>query len=318
MKSSGEESLQVVVPEGTRQDRADKMLARLHPELSRSRWQKLFHGGRVWREDEVLSQKSRLRAGDLVEFTLPAVQPLEIRPVAMDLTVLHEDASILVLDKPPGLVVHPGAGTGEDTMVHGILHHCRGSLSGIGGKERPGIVHRLDKETSGVIIVAKTDPAFQSLAEQFSGRSIRKYYAALVRGVPYSLEGSIDAAIGRHPVHRTRMACREDGRHALTDYSVQESWGLAALLRVRIHTGRTHQIRVHMKKLGHPLLGDAQYGYKACEGIPDVPRVMLHAARLEFAHPETGKAMVVEAPLPADFRAVMDQLGKLAQGPESH
>lgn len=315
MQERGEE-LQLTVPDTVRPDRADKLLAALHPELSRSRWQKLFAQGRVWQDDRALSQKDRLRPGDVVEFSLPPVEPLQLRPVPMDLKVLHEDADILVLDKEPGRVVHPGAGTGEDTLVHGILHHCRGSLSGIGGKERPGIVHRLDKETSGILVVAKTDAAFQGLAEQFSGRSIRKFYTALVKGLPQPASGSVDAPIGRHPVHRLRMDCRPDGRPALTDYAVQRDWGgAAALVWLRIHTGRTHQIRVHMKQLGHPLLGDTLYGYRDAGGgravLPPVPRVMLHATRLEFAHPVSGQPMCIESPLPADFRALMDRLDTL-------
>ena len=309
--SPGDEQ-QLTVPEGTRAGRADKLLASLYPELSRSRWQKLFQAGRVWQEDRVLSQKNRLQAGDVVEFSLPPVEPLELCPVDMDLSVLFEDEHLLVIDKAPGVVVHPCAGTGEDTLVHGILHHCRGALPGIGGKERPGIVHRLDKETSGVILVAKSEAAFQGMAEQFAGRDIRKYYTALVRGVPDPAEGRVDQPIGRHPVHRVRMACREDGRPAMTDYRVDREWGRAALLDIRIHTGRTHQIRVHMKAIGHPLLGDVTYGYRHQAGLPEVPRVMLHARRLEFTHPVDGRELCIEAPLPADFEKVLAELGPVA------
>ena len=299
---------QIVVPEGERSGRADKLLAKLYPELSRSRWQKLFQAGRVWQEDRVLSQKNKIRSGDVIDFSIPEIEPIELRPVEMDLSVLFEDESILVLDKAAGVVVHPGAGTGEDTLVHGILHHCKGSLSGIGGKERPGIVHRLDKETSGVLIIAKTDAAFQSLSEQFAGRSIRKFYTALVRGVPDPGEGTVDAPIGRHPVYRTRMSVRDDGRHAVTDYGIQQEWGIASLVGLRIHTGRTHQIRVHMKQLGHPVLGDTVYGFKPREGLPEIPRVMLHASRLEFIHPVDQNEIVIDTPLPADFKAVVSSL----------
>ncbi|HSH09791.1 MAG TPA: RluA family pseudouridine synthase [Oceanipulchritudo sp.] len=325
MAEPGDEELQLAVPEGVRSDRADKLMARLYPDLSRSRWQKLFQSGRVWQEDRVLSQDDRLRPGDVVEFSIPPLEPLELRPVAMDLSVLFEDSEILLIDKEPGRVVHPGAGTGDDTLVHGILHHCQGSLSGIGGKERPGIVHRLDKETSGVLIVAKSDAAFASLAEQFSGRSIRKFYTALVRGVPSAGAGSIDEPIGRHPVHRLRMTCRPDGRTAQTDYEVVRTWDRAAAqVWLQIHTGRTHQIRVHMKDLGHPLLGDSLYGYRDSFGItgarivlPPVPRIMLHATRLEFNHPTTGEAMRIESPLPADFRLVIEELDRCFPAVES-
>ncbi len=322
---NGDEERQLVIPEGTRADRADKLLASLLPELSRSRWQKLFQAGRVWRDDEVLSQKSKIRAGDVVEYSIPPAEPLELRPVPMDLKEIFEDEDILVLDKAPGVVVHPGAGTGEDTLVHGLLHHCRGSLSGIGGKERPGIVHRLDKETSGILVVAKNDPAFAGLAEQFASRSIEKFYTALVRGAPEPREGTVEEPIGRHPVHRLRMTCRADGRPARTDFAVLKSWEkAAALVRLQIHTGRTHQIRVHMKHLGTPLLGDGLYGYKenfTADGrairIPPVPRVMLHATELRFRHPVNGERMVIVAPLPGDFRMVTGMLDKAFAADES-
>jgi 23S rRNA pseudouridine1911/1915/1917 synthase len=319
MADREEKELQLTVPDDFRTDRADKILARIHPELSRSRWQKLFQAGRVWQDERVLAQKSRLRPGDVVDFSIPALKPLELRPVAMDLQILHEDDDLLVIDKEPGLVVHPGAGTGEDTLVHGILHHCKGQLSGIGGKERPGIVHRLDKETSGLLLVAKSDAAFQCLADQFANRTVRKYYTALVRGVPQPGQGRIEAPIGRHSVHRVRMAVREDGRHALTDYEVEEQWGFASQVGLQIHTGRTHQIRVHLKHLGFPVLGDKLYGYKPLQitGFPDIPRVMLHATRLEFEHPVTGMAMEMEAPLPADFVAVISALVDLPPPAES-
>ena len=316
MTGTSEEEFQVIVPETERSERADKMLARLHPDLSRSTWQKLLQSGRVWQENRILSQKNKLRAGDVVDFSLPPVEPLDLRPVEMDLAVLFEDADMLIINKEAGRIVHPGAGTGEDTLVHGILHHCHGQLSGIGGKERPGIVHRLDKETSGVLIVAKTDVAFQALAEQFADRSIRKFYTALAQGVPSPTEGHVEESIGRHPVYRTRMCCRVDGRHALTDYAVVKSWGFAAsMMDLRIHTGRTHQIRVHLKHLGCPVLGDSQYGYKgqvAVSGqrvvLPDVPRVMLHAARIELVHPISGEGMLIEAPLPDDILQVIATL----------
>lgn len=275
-------------------------------------------------DDRVLRQKDKLRSGESVQVSLPPLKQLELKPVAMDLDILFEDDDLLVLNKEPGVVVHPGAGTGEDTLVHGLLHHCRGSLHGIGGAERPGIVHRLDKETSGVMIIAKTEQAFQSLAEQFAGRTIRKFYTALVAGVPDDSSGSIDEPIGRHAVHRTRMTCRPDGRNALTDYSVEEVYAsAAACLRLQIHTGRTHQIRVHLKHLGHPLLGDSLYGYKPGllpgDGKSlDCPRVMLHATTLVFTHPVSGETQEVTAPLPEDFKAVMAGLKALYSHPESH
>lgn len=316
MEERSEQDLQVVVPEGTRAERADKMLARLYPELSRSRWQKLLQDGRVWQDDRVLVQKNKLRAGDVVDFSVPPVESLDLVPVEMDLEILHEDEDLLVLNKTAGVVVHPGAGTGNDTLVHGILHHCEGQLSGIGGIERPGIVHRLDKETSGVLIVAKSDVAFQGMAEQFASRSIEKFYTAMVKGVPGEASGQIEEPIGRHPVHRVRMACRKEGRYALTDYRLVKQWDtLASMLYLQIHTGRTHQIRVHLKHLGCPVLGDTLYGYKgqvivdgSPEQLPEVPRVMLHAARVGFTHPVTGDSMSLEAPFPEDMQLAVDAL----------
>jgi len=306
------EERQLVIPEGNRADRADKVLAALCPELSRSRWQRLFHEGRVWLEERVLVQDDKLHAGDLVQFSLPPPRPLALRPVPMELAIVHEDEALLVLDKEAGRVVHPGAGTGEDTLVHGLLHHCRGALRGIGGAERPGIVHRLDKETSGLLVVAKTEAAFQSLARQFAERRIEKFYTALAAGVPSPAEGAIEESIGRHPVHRVRMACRGDGRPARSDYAVQRQWGGAAsLLAVRIHTGRTHQIRVHLRHIGHPLLGDRLYGGGLARGPVEVPRVMLHASQLAFTHPYTGKPLRLEAPLPPDFAGVIDALDRM-------
>jgi 23S rRNA pseudouridine1911/1915/1917 synthase len=301
-----DEERQLTVPADWPAGRADRLLAALCPEFSRSRWQKFFRDGRVWMDDRVLSQKDRLHRGDVVTVSIPPAVPLDLRPVPLPLRILHEDEAIIVLNKASGQVVHPGAGTGEDTLVHGLLHHCRGSLRGIGGTERPGIVHRLDKETSGVLVVAKTGPAHQSLVEQFAGRTVGKRYRALVAGIPAVAEGIMEDPIGRHPVHRTRMACRPDGRNARTDYHVERTWPTARVARLafRLHTGRTHQIRVHMQARGHPLLGDRQYGYKP-SWLPaglSVPRVMLHASRLEFAHPVSGEPCAFEAGEPEDFR----------------
>ena len=303
------------VPAASAVDRADRVLSAAFPQFSRAFLQKLFEEGLVWREGEALLKKQKLQPGDCVTFTVPPARPLALRPVDIPLSIIHEDEHIVVVDKAPGMVTHPGAGTGEDTLVHALLHHCRGQLSGIGGVERPGIVHRLDKETSGLIVAAKTDAAFQGLAEAFAGRALTKEYQALVSRVPKAAGGSIDQPIGRHPTHRTRMAVVRDGRRALSDYTVEASWGdLASRLRVRIHTGRTHQIRVHCSWLGHPLLGDTLYGWTPAKtpGIA-VPRVMLHAHRLQLNHPVTRKPLRLEAPLPGDFRSVEQALAALAR-----
>jgi 23S rRNA pseudouridine1911/1915/1917 synthase len=229
--------------------------------------------------------------------------------------VIYEDKALLAVNKPAGMVVHPGAGTREDTLVHALLAHCAGSLSGIGGVERPGIVHRLDRETSGVIIVAKTDIAHRELARQFAARTVVKEYLALVSGVPRLLSGTILKAIGRNVRHRHKMAVVEEGhggRASWTDWAVVETYGdLAALVTCTLHTGRTHQIRVHLSSMGHPLLGDSAYGWKENSRIRSQPkRVMLHAARLCVIHPVTGKVLDLKAPLPADFKAQMKALRK--------
>ena len=242
----------------------------------------------------------------------------ELRPVDIPLDVIFEDRHMLAVNKPAGMVVHPGAGTREDTLVHALLAHCGDSLSGIGGVQRPGIVHRLDRETSGLILVAKSDAAHRGLAAQFSGRTLKKEYLALVGGAPRLLSGSIRKPIGRNPAQRHKMAVAEDGqpgRDAHTDWAVVEKFGdVAALVRCTIHTGRTHQIRVHLKSLGHILLGDEVYGWKPNAKLTRQPeRVMLHAEHLIFTHPVTGKTLELRAPLSKDFAAQLAQLRKLGK-----
>ena len=249
-----------------------------------------------------------MRPGDVIEFSMPEVVPASVRAVEIPLDVIFEDRSMLAVNKPAGMVVHPGAGTREDTLVHALLAHCAGGLSGIGGVERPGIVHRLDRGTSGVIVVAKTDEAHRELARQFAERTVQKEYAALVSGVPGLLSGSIRKAIGRNPRHRHKMAVVEEGRGgraAWTDWQVAERYGTAAaLVTCALHTGRTHQIRVHLASLGHPILGDSVYGWRPDPRALARPgRVMLHAARVRLTHPRTGKALDLKAPLPQDFKA---------------
>jgi 23S rRNA pseudouridine1911/1915/1917 synthase len=198
-------------------------------------------------------------------------------------------------------------------LVHALLAHCAGGLSGVGGVERPGIVHRLDKETSGVLLAAKNDAAHRGLSEQFAGRHLRKEYLALVSGVPRLQSGVIERAISRHPVHRERMTVGEGGRPARTDWAIVEAFGdKAALLRCRIHSGRTHQIRVHLKSIGHPLLGDKVYGWKPDPALPAPPRVMLHAERIAFLHPITARPLDVRAPLPEDFEQLLTALRNMS------
>ena len=293
--------------------RVDAFLARRFPEFSRSRMQDFFRAGEVFCNGKVIEKKYRIRSGDLLRFVPPVPVASEWQPVSMELSILFEDEDFLALNKPAGLVVHPGSGTGsEATLVHGLLAHCAGELSGIGGVERPGIVHRLDRETSGVMVVAKNDQAHRALAQSFAERSLVKEYQALVVGVPRLLSGICRGPIGRHPVQRHKMAVVEpgEGREARTDWKVLETFGtLASRLGFRLHTGRTHQIRVHSKELGHPLLGDRTYGFHPGQFAgPPVPRVMLHSRFLSLSHPRTGKSLALEAPFPADWDEVRSQL----------
>ncbi|HEY0945282.1 MAG TPA: RluA family pseudouridine synthase, partial [Opitutaceae bacterium] len=230
------------VPAGYRRARADKVLATAFPEHSRAAWQRAFEAGLVRCGDRVLDKSDDVRAGDVLTYAFPEVKPTELKAVDIPLDVIFEDEHLLAINKAAGMVVHPGAGTGEDTLVHALLSHCEGQLSGIGGVERPGIVHRLDRETSGVMLVAKTDAAHRALSTQFSERALHKEYLALVDGAPRLLSGSIKKSIGRNPHHRHKMAIVEEeqgGRDAHTDWEVVERFGnLAALLRCTIHTGR--------------------------------------------------------------------------------
>jgi 23S rRNA pseudouridine1911/1915/1917 synthase len=303
------------VPEEIRHARADKALAMAFPEHSRVAFQRSFDAGLVLLRGKAIPRKVTVHAGDVLEFSFPEVVASELKAVKIRLNVIYEDKVLLAINKPAGMVVHPGAGTREDTLVHALLAHCAGSLSGIGGVERPGIVHRLDRETSGVIIVAKTDEAHRELARQFAARTVIKEYSALVVGVPRLMSGTIHKAIGRNVRHRHKMAVIEEGlggRASWTDWSVVEHYhDLAALVACTLHTGRTHQIRVHMAAIGHPLLGDSAYGWKANSRMRLLPkRVMLHSGRLSLLHPVTGKTLDLKAPLPADFKAQIKALKK--------
>lgn len=297
-------------------ERADKFLSGLFPDLSRSAIQRAFDAGLVRREGRPIAKNARVADGDELEFSMPEVQPSGIMAVEIPLEVLFEDNHLLAVNKASGMVVHPGAGTDEDTLVHALLAHCRGQLSGIGGVERPGIVHRLDRETSGLILAAKTDEAHRGLAELFAERRLEKEYLAIVAGVPELLSGSIRKSIGRHQTHRHKMAVVEDergGRFAHTDWEVMERYGtFYTLLRCRIHTGRTHQIRVHLSSLRHPIIGDSTYGYKVDPRLEIPPsRTMLHAYRLKLNHPVTGQLLELTAMPPPDFQQQVDQLRSL-------
>ncbi len=300
------------VPEGIRRLRADKALALAFPEHSRTALQRAFDAGRVLMRGASIDRSANVVGGDVLEFSFPEVTPAEIKAVDIPLDVLYEDKHMLAVNKASGMVVHPGAATGEDTLVHALLSHCADSLSGIGGVERPGIVHRLDKETTGVIVVAKTDKAHRALADQFATRALKKEYVAIVAGVPQLLSGTIDRAISRHPTHRHRMTVGEGGKPAKTSWERAEAFGdIAALMRCQIFTGRTHQIRVHLKSLGHPILGDSLYGWKPDARMTVQPeRVMLHAEHLVLTHPVSGKELDLRAPLPKDFNTILKSLRK--------
>ena len=300
------------VPEGRRRERVDKVLAAAFPEHSRVAFQRALEAGLVKADGKVLSQAIEVNSGQTLEFSFPETTVSELKAVDIPLNVIFEDKHLIVLNKASGMVVHPGVGTGEDTMVHALLAHCEGELSGIGGVERPGIVHRLDKETTGLLVVAKNDAAHRALSDQFASRTLKKEYVTLVHGVPKEESGTIDSAISRHPVHRHRMTVGEGGRPSKTDWEIIQSYdGKAAYLRCLIHTGRTHQIRVHLKSIGHPVLGDSTYGWKPNPALPEPPRVMLHAEHLVFSHPVSGKVLDLHAPLPKDFKQMLAALRKL-------
>lgn len=295
-------SIQFVVPENEAKIRLDRFLANKLPEYSRSRLQQLVRSGFVRLNGATTRPRHLVRSGDKIELTEAPLEKIDNQPEPIPLEVLFEDKDIIVINKPPGLVVHPGAGHRQHTLVNALLSRCS-TLSGIGGKERPGIVHRLDKETSGCLVVAKNDWAHRELSRQFAERGVKKIYLALVAGKLRKATGVIEEKIGRHPVHRQRMSVASArGRPAKTDYRVVCSGDQASLVECRLYSGRTHQIRVHLHHLGHPVLGDKVY---AAHLAKNFPRHMLHAWKLGFRHPCSGELKSFEAPLPDDFTAAM-------------
>jgi len=286
--------------------RLDQFLAKRLPEYSRSRLQQLIRTGFVRVNERATRPRQIVRIGDKIDLLEPPLEKIEILPEPIPLDVLFEDDDLIVINKPAGLTVHPGAGQREHTLVNALLSYCT-MLSGIGGKERPGIVHRLDKETSGCLVVAKNDIAHRELSKQFATRTVEKIYLALVAGKLRKPAGIIDEKIGRHPVHRQRMSVSaRHGRAAKTDYRVIRSSDQASLIECRLHSGRTHQIRVHLHHLGHPVLGDKIYAPRFAKNFP---RQMLHAWKLGFRHPRTGEWKNFEAPLPSDFVEAMAATG---------
>lgn len=282
--------------------RLDHFLQEKLPQYSRSRLQSWIKDERVKVDGRFAKASSVLRGGEKIEISPTGLRPLKATPENLPVEVLYEDAAVIAVNKPSGLTVHTGAGAHSGTLVNRLVHHF-GTLSGVGGELRPGIVHRLDKDTSGVLLVARTDAAHRALAEQFAGRTVEKTYLALVEGSLRNDSGKIVKPIARDPVRRVRMtAALGTGRSALTQYRVLERFPGFTYLEVRIGTGRTHQIRVHLQSLGHPVAGDRLYGARAAE------RLFLHAWRIGFTSPATGEWVVVEAPLPAELQGRLEQL----------
>ena len=293
-------------------ERLDTFLRRKFPAVSRVALKRLIEAGHIRVNGRTVKPTHAPRAGEEIGIHWPEARPASAQPEEIPLDIIFEDKSLLVLNKPAGLVVHPAAGHEEHTLVNALLHHCGGELSGIGGVARPGIVHRLDKETSGCLVVAKNDETHVALSAQFAGRKVKKIYIAIVCGELARESGEIRAAIARHPSHRKRMAVRDDrsGRAAHTGWHVLKRLNAATLVEAQLHTGRTHQIRVHFQFLGHPLAGDATYGARQNSRLMELtgyepPRVMLHARELSFIHPRTEKPMSFETPLPEDFREAL-------------
>ena len=289
-------------------ERLDAFLRRHFPTLSRGAIQRLIEQGHITVNTKPTKATHTPRAGEVVRIEIPEAKPAEAKAEDIPLEIIYEDKALLVLNKPAGIVVHPAVGNEEHTLVNALLHHCADELSGIGGVARPGIVHRLDKETSGCLVVAKNDETHVALSAQFAGRTVEKFYLTIVCGLVPRDEGNIRAAIARHPTHRKRMAVHDDddGRAAHTGYRVIERLNQATLIEAHLHTGRTHQIRVHFQHLGFPVAGDDTYGQRQTRRLAELtryeaPRVLLHAHTLAFTHPRTGKKVKFTAPIPADM-----------------
>ncbi len=287
------------------QARLDAFLAAEVRGVSRSHWKALIHDGLVTVNGATAKPNYRLKKGDRIEWSLPEESPASALPENIPLDILFEDDAVLVLNKPPGLVVHPAAGNESGTLVNALLFHDP-VFQAI---ERAGIVHRLDKDTSGVMVVARSEAALAAMRQQFKSRETKKEYLALVWGTPPPT-GRIETLLGRHPVHRQKQAVlKEGGREAISSYRTEETFPEVSLVAVNIETGRTHQIRVHMAHIGHPVVGDTLYGRARKHHLPETPqRQMLHAAKLSFNHPATGKRLSFEAPLLEDMRRLLEQL----------
>ena len=301
-----EDLLQITAEESG--ERIDALLAHMLPQLSRSAAQRLLEEGRVLLRGAPVRKNYRCAAGDCFLLSLPEAEEVPLLPQDIPLDVVYEDGDVIVVNKPRGLVVHPAPGHPDGTLVNALLFHCGDSLSGIGGEKRPGIVHRIDKDTSGLLIVAKNDFAHQALSGQLADRSLSRIYEAVVRGNLREDTGTVSKPIGRHPTDRKRMAVLPGGRPAVTHWEVLARYRGYTHIRCRLETGRTHQIRVHMASLGHPLLGDETYGAPA----PDkgLSGQCLHARELKFIHPRTAEPVRLETELPGYFLEVLSRLGQ--------
>ena len=288
-------------------ERLDAFLARSVPDLTRSAAQRLLERGAVTLRGRAAKKNDKTRLGDTLTVCLPEPQPVDLVPQDIPLDVIYEDDDVIVVNKPVGLVVHPAPGHPDGTLVNALLYHCGTSLSGINGELRPGIVHRIDRDTSGLIVAAKNDRAHLALAAQLQDHSLARVYEAVAVGGFWEDCGTVDAPIGRHPVDRKKMAVdRKNGREAVTHWSVLARYPGYTHVECRLETGRTHQIRVHLASIGHPLLGDTVYGSK--KPWPGLAGQCLHARRLRFVHPSTGEPLELECPLPDWFRDVLEKL----------
>ncbi len=299
----------LVTPDG-KGKRLDAWLSLIEPDLSRARIQDLIRTGHITLNGKPAKPSQSLSTGQMIEIEIPAPIQIDLKPESIPLDVLYEDSDLIVINKPAGLVVHPAAGHASGTLVNALLSHCP-DLAGINGEKRPGIVHRLDRDTTGVMVVAKNEISMRALASQFKLRETTKEYLALVWGQLNPPAGRIETLIGRNPRDRKKMCTKPNvGRPAITNYETREAFTTTSLVSVHIETGRTHQIRVHMAHLGHSIVGDPQYGRARHEAlpVPVPPRQMLHAARLAFTHPLTGQALVFDAPLPTDMQSLLIQL----------
>ena len=289
------------------QMRLDKYLAEQFPEQTRSYLQKLIKEGQVLVNGKTVKSGYQLSKGDEVSVTIPEPKELDVEPQKMDLDIVYEDEDVILINKPKGMVVHPAPGHTTDTLVNGLLYHCKDNLSGINGVARPGIVHRIDRDTTGILIVCKNDMSHNSIAAQLKEHSINRRYRALVHGNLKEDTGTVEGPIGRHPVERKKMAINErNGKPAVTHYTVLERFGNYTLIECKLETGRTHQIRVHMTSIGHPLVGDEVYGPAKCPF--KLQGQCLHAMVLGFVHPRTGEYMEFSADLPEYFEDFLKKL----------